>query len=105
MTSKAGSHLGAGIEHMFVLLGMRILDGKPGGSGRALSPSSMVPKGIQLLLSSISTQPTQASNHENVLNRQTYEGIPVSHPRNLTRVTTQCLQLLRYSFARRVPTL
>ena len=46
---------------------------------RAQVSFSIVPQGGKLL-SSISTQPTQVTNNENVLNRQTYEGIPVWHP-------------------------
>ena len=49
---------------------------------RAPFQSSIAPKGIKLL-SSISTKPTQMSNNENLLNRRTWKGYPVSH----TRVT------------------
>ena len=48
---KAGNYRGTGIWIVLVLLGRRILDGKPGvprRGTRALSQSSMVPKGIKL---------------------------------------------------------
>ena len=38
---KAGNHLGTGIGIVFVLLGRRIVDGKPGVSGRGTSPGSV----------------------------------------------------------------
>ena len=42
------------------------------------------PKGIKLL-SSISTQPAQVTNNENLpINRPTWEEIPFTYPRNLT---------------------
>ena len=75
---KAGNYLGTGIEIVFVLPWTRILDRKPGVSGSQVS-SSIVSKWTRLI-SSISTQPAQVNNNENVLNRQTWEGIPVSHP-------------------------
>ena len=72
---------------MLVLLGRRILDGKPGGvQGEATTPPcfTIVPKGIELL-SSMSTQPAHVSSNENLLNRQTWEGIPATHRRNPKR--------------------
>ena len=47
---------------------------------------TIVPKGIKLL-SSVSKQPTQVNNNENVLNWQTLGNIPVSHSHNLTAPT------------------
>ena len=49
---KAGNYLGTGIGIVLVLLGSRILDGKPGVPGRGTSPDSVVhraKKGIKLL--------------------------------------------------------
>ena len=74
------------------------------GEARALSQSSILPKGMKLL-SSISTQPAQVSNNENLPNRQTWEGIPVVYPRNLTlggcfEVIVSCISCL---FARCLP--
>ena len=77
---KADNYLGAGIRVVFVLLGRRILDGKPGASG---GKAWALP---QKLLSSIPTQPAQVSNNGNLPNKQTWEGIPVVHTRNLTKV-------------------
>ena len=71
---KAGHYLGTGIGVVFVFIGRRIVDGKRGVSGRGTSPGSVshrAKKGIKLkLLSSISTQLTQASYNESVLIRK-----------------------------------
>ena len=82
---KAGNHLGAGIVNICALLVRRILDGKSGVSGRGIEPPffslpSCYIKGRKLLFS-ISTQPTQVSDNENLLDRQTWQGYPVSHTR------------------------
>ena len=67
-------------SHLYYLGGVSFT-GNQGfqSEARAQAESSIAPKGIKLL-PSISTQPTQVSNNENVLNRQTWKGIPVSHP-------------------------
>ena len=60
------------------MLGRRILVGKPGLSGRGTSPGSVVHCAIHL------NAAKQVSDNENVHHRQTYGGIPVSHPEILT---------------------
>ena len=56
--------------------------GNRGVSGQGNEPSvfdRLLIKGVKLL-SSISTQSTQVGNNENLLNKQTWQGYPVSHP-------------------------
>ena len=95
---KASNYLGTGTGIVFVLLGRRTSDGKPGVSGRGtrhellswyplaiiVTQSSIVPKRIHMLSYNIS-QPTQRSKNESVLNRQTYtKGYRCRTPRDLT---------------------
>ena len=61
--------LGAGIGIVFILLGRRILDGKPGVQGEATDPVSIFLRAERNEVAiSISTQPTEVSN-ENLLNK------------------------------------
>ena len=74
--------MGTGIGIVFVLLGRRILDGKPGVSGRGTSPGFSHPscKERDIAATSNLNATEKVSDKENVHHRQTYGGIPVSHP-------------------------
>ena len=69
------------------------------GEARALSQSSILPKGMKLL-SSISTQPAQVSNNENLLNSLTWQkGCRCRTPSNLTikLMSTTCFSVDTFS--------
>ena len=77
---KAGNYLGTGIRIVLVLLGRRILDGKPRVSGRGTSPGSVVHRPRNKAAISNLHATIHVSDYENVHHRQTYGGIPVSSP-------------------------
>ena len=73
---KAGNYLDAGVGIVLVLLGRRILDGNQGF--QAPAQSSIVQKRNKAISNVNAT--IQVSDNEKVRYRQTYGGIPVSHP-------------------------
>ena len=88
----AGNHLGAGIGNVFVLLGRCILLGKPGVQDEASSPLSVFHRAEgKKLVCYISTQPTQGSNNENLLNRQIWQGYRAALPLNFTLIFATCV--------------
>ena len=71
-------------------------------SGRCTSPVSVshrAERNKAAMISSISTQLAQVSNNENLLNGQTWERIPCTHPRNLTMPGTGVRTTTQYSRA------
>ena len=63
--------MGAGIGIVFVLLGRRILDGKPVVEGEASSPVSVFHRAERNKAAIFHLHAIQVSNNENLLNRQT----------------------------------
>ena len=74
--------MGTGIGIVFVLLGRRILDGKPGVSGRGTSPGFSHPscKERNKAATSNLDATKKVSDNENVHHRQTCGGLPVLIP-------------------------
>ena len=72
MTVKAGNYLDTGIGIVFVVLGRRILDGKPGVSGRGTSPGLVFHRAGHNKAAVFNIYASSTSN-ENLLNRLTWQ--------------------------------